>query len=181
MAYDYWVIYDTVTGGVITTGSGVEGAAQAQPLNEGWAVMVIPSQAMRPLGQVDLPTIKASYAASIDQDANKVCSMFITNTPSQMATYLVKEVEARGVLAGDDAPTVFLSTEAEAIGVSVPDLALEVVAQADIWRPIGARIEAARRKAKLTLLAAENLVEIAAAIAINWREVVEPPEPEPEG
>ena len=76
------------------------------------------------------------------------------------------------MLADPAAATTFLSAEAAAIGISVADLAHEVTAQADEWRPIGARIEAARRKAKVDLAAATNLTDIAAATMIEWQAVV---------
>lgn len=169
-----YAIYAEATGELITATLGYEGSSQSQPLEDGWAVLVIPKQALRPLGQVDLDTVKASYAGSIDADADKVRSMFITNTPGQMATYLEKEQEARRVLAGDATPTVFLAAEAAALGTTVPQLAQEVVDQADQWRPIGARIEAARRKAKVDVAQAENLSALAAAALIDWSAIISP-------
>jgi hypothetical protein len=173
---EYFVIYSTATGEPILHDHGPEGGAAMQELHVGEAIMLIPRQALRPLGQVDIDVIKASYAGSIDADADKVRSMFITNTPGQMATYLQKETEARRVLAGDTSDIVFLAAEAAAIDVSVADLAAEVVAQADQWRPLGAAIEAARRRAKVEVTAAANLTELAAAAKIDWQAIVAPAE-----
>ncbi|MBB4858254.1 hypothetical protein HNO88_001573 [Novosphingobium chloroacetimidivorans] len=170
---EYYVVYDIETGAEGHRAQGPEGAAMVQTLPEGKAAMIIPFAAFY-TSPLDLDIIKVSYAASIDADADKVRSMFITNTPGQMATYLQKEAEARRVLAGDTSDTVFLSAEAAAIGVSVADLAAEVVAQADQWRPLGAAIEAARRKAKVAVANATNLAELAAAAKIDWQEVVAP-------
>jgi len=173
---EHYVLYNEETGDLISVGQGPENTTilQTSQLPQGVGIMRIPSQAALALGGIDIPIIKASYAASIDQDADKVRSMFITNTPGQMATYLEKEVEARRVLAHDDGPTIFLDAEAEALGMSVASLAMEIVAQADQWRPIGARIEAARRKAKVDVAAAPHLAALADAAKIDWQAVVAP-------
>jgi hypothetical protein len=167
---EYYVFFNLETGAATWGGKGSVGATALQVANlpEGAGVIQIPQQAVLPLGGVNLDVIKNSYAASIDADADKVRSRFITNTPGQMATYLEKEAEARRVLADPAASTIFLSLEAAALGIDVVELAHEVVTQADLWRPIGARIEAARRKAKVELEAAPHLAAIAAAIRIDW-------------
>jgi hypothetical protein len=148
-------------------------------LPEGTAIMQVPAKAVLPLGGVDLAMIKEHFAGGIDAAAELVRGKFVTNTPGQMATYLEKEAEARSVLTDAATPTVFLALEAAALGKDIVDLAQEVVAQADMWRPIGARIEAARRKAKTDLAAAPHLAAIAAAISIDWLAVVEPAAPTP--
>ena len=173
---EFYVVYNIETGALATKGQGPVGSAAIQVLEPGFAVMIVPRQAVQttdPSG-IDMNAIRASYAGSVDQDAEKVRSVFITSTPGQMGTYLVKEAEARRVLAGEAGNTEFLTAEAEAVGVSIEELASEVVAQADQWRPVGARIEAARRKAKCAIQAASNLTELAAAIVIDWRLVIDP-------
>jgi hypothetical protein len=173
---EHYLLFNAETGALISVGQGPANTVtlQGSQLPDGVAIMQIPSQAVLALGGIDMAIIQASYAASIDADADKVRSMFITNTPGQMATYLEKEAEARRVLAGIDGETLFLSAEADAIGVSVADLAQEVVTQADTWRPIGARIEAARRKAKLDVASAPHLAALADAAKIDWQAIVSP-------
>jgi hypothetical protein len=171
---EFYVVYDIETGAFATKGQGPDGSAALQQLEDGFAVMVVPRQAVQtrdPSG-IDMNAIRVSYAASVDQDADKIRSMFITNTPGQIATYLAKEAEARAVLAGGSGSTTFLSAEADALGITVAELAAEVVAQADQWRPIGARIEAARRKAKVQLSEAANLTAIHDAVQIDWQAVI---------
>jgi hypothetical protein len=169
---EHFVVYEIASGLALYRGSGYEGIAGTQKLEPGEAIMLVPSQALASPREINLDVIKASYCASVDQDADKVRSMFITNTPGQMATYLEKEAEARRVLAGDTSSTLFLSTEAAALDRPISDLAAEVIGQADQWRPIGARIEAARRKTKVALTAATNLTALAEAIKIDWPAVV---------
>lgn len=165
---DYWIIYDAETGVELSRGMGPEGCAAIQVPPQGTALIAIPKAAWD-TSPLDLDIVKASMAASVDADAEKVRSIFVTATPGQFATYLEKEAEARRVLAGHTDNLVFLPLEAEAIGAALPALAAEVVAQADAWRSIGARIEAARRKAKCALVAASTLAEIATAIQIDWQ------------
>jgi hypothetical protein len=169
------VFYSLETGEFNGGWNGADaGSGALQQVPEGMGMLVVPIGAVAPDGRLSLPVIVGYFAALIDAGADKVRSMFITNTPGQMATYLEKEAEARRILAGDDAATVFLSAEAAAIGISVADLAAEVVAQADMWRPIGARIEAARRKAKIGVASAPNLGALAQAAKIDWQAVVAP-------
>jgi len=171
---EYYVVYDTKSGADAYRGQGPVGAAAVQSLQEGLAALVIPEAAFtsHPL---DLAAIKESYGEAIDIAADSVRSRFITNTPGQMATYIEKEAEARRVLADADTPTIFLACEAAALGMDVVDLAREVVAQADQWRQVGARIEATRRKAKTDLAGATHLGAIAVAIRIDWQSAIAPP------
>jgi hypothetical protein len=171
---EYYVVYDIETGQAVSRGEGPAGVAALQQLEEGMATMVVPRQAVQRKGEVNLDAIRISFAASVDQDAGRVRSMFITDAPGQMETYVRKEAEARRVLAGDVTPTLFLATEAAAIGQDLHSLAQEVVDQADAWQPLAARIEAARRASKEQLATATNLSAIAAAIQIDWAAVVAP-------
>jgi len=169
---EYFIVYNQETGAVLWRGECNMGEAEGQrnQLPEGMDLMRVPRKALEnpDPAVIDLQAIKDTYAASIDTDADTVRGKFITNTPGQMATYLVKEQEARSVIADASAPTPFLDAEASAIGKSVTELANEVIAQAEQWRPIGARIEALRRAAKIAVEEAQNLKELRAATFIDW-------------
>jgi len=179
---EHYLLYNIETGATIQIGQGPADtvALYKSNLPPGVGIMQIPSQAVLPLGGIDIDIIKASYGAGINADADKAAFAFgFNNTPRQVATYREKEAEARAVLADPDTPTLFLTIEADEMGITVQDLAQEVVAQADLWRPIGAKIEALRRKANARLAAATNVAEIAAAAQINWHAVVAPDSVEP--
>lgn len=171
------VFYSLETGEFNGGWNGVDaGAGAFQQVPEGMGVLVVPLQAVAANGSLNMPLIVSYFSALVDAGADRVCSNYVTNTPSQFETYRRKEEEARRVLAGDSGPTVFLSAEASALGITVEDLAGQVVAQADAWLPMAAAIEAARRKAKVDIAEAENLAALKAATIIDWQAVVSPPE-----
>jgi hypothetical protein len=170
---DYFVIYDIASGESIMTDHGPGGGAGIQ-LEEGWAVMAIPREAMRPLGRVDLETIKTSYNATVDADADKVRGLVITNYPGQIGTYLEKEAEARRILAGNTSDLCYLSLEAQRFGVTLEERAQVVIDTANEWRPINGRIEDLRVGAKKAITEATNLTQIAQATKINWQAAITP-------
>jgi len=175
---EHYVVFNSATGAEAYRAQGPAGSAELQQLGEGLVALVIPASTFNS-SPLNMPLIKASWAAALDVRADNVRSQFITNTPGQMATYVEKEAEARRILAGESSPIPFLSCEADAIGCDVTDLAHEVVAQADAWRIIGARIEAARRKAKLGIASAANLGELYRALQVDWSAVAAPVEAAP--
>lgn len=164
---DYWVIYNSETGAELSRGMGPDGCAAIQVPPPGTGLMAIPKAAWDTV-PLDLAIVKSATAAAIDADAEKVRSLFVMAAPGQLSTYLEKEAEARRILAGDTDNLAFLPIEAASIGVALVDLAAEVVAQSDRWRSIAARVEAVRRKAKLNILAAAHLADIAAAVRFDW-------------
>jgi hypothetical protein len=170
---EYFVVYDVASGESIMTDHGPGGGAGIQ-LEDGWAVMAIPRQAMRPLGRVDLETIKASYNASVDADANAVRGLKITNYPGQVGTYLEKEAEARRILAGDTSDLFYLPLEAQRFGVTIEQRAQVVLETAAEWRLINGRIEDLRIGAKKAITEATNLTQIAEAAKINWQAAITP-------
>ena len=142
---EYFVICDMVTG-AYRWGIGNPGDALLQALPEGYAVLVVPEAAYPAL---DLDIIRPDILAAVDFGAGATRSQFITVVPGQEATYLRKEQEARGWATGDDPATVpFLDAEATATGVSIDTLAATVIATADAWIVVGAKIEGARMGAK---------------------------------
>jgi hypothetical protein len=54
----------------------------------------------------------------------------------------------------------------------VGDLAAEVSTNAVQWASIGAKIEAARRKAKIAVSAAPNIAEIAVSARVDWNAAI---------
>ena len=167
-----WVYYDLATGAHNGGfGGGDIGASRFQDVPEGMGMLVVPREALAPNGTIDHQIIKAAACAMIDRAADQFASGQVNNTPRQMAVYAEKEAEARRVIAGDPGELVFLPAEAEATGIDLAALAAEVIAQADQWRALSARIEAARRKAKLAVQAAEVIGAIAAATQIDWNQI----------
>lgn len=120
----------------------------------------------------DGAALVAEAHASIDAQAEAVRRRFITAEPGQAMTYLQKEAEARAWLADHAAPTPILTGEAAALGISVFNLAGQVLANAASWGVIGGKIEGARRAAKLAASAATSAAEIRAATNINWQSVI---------
>ncbi len=79
-----------------------------------------------------------------------------------------REAEARAWSLDNDTTTPFLSAEAAARGVTIADLAAEVIQLADAWVAIGAAIEGLRMGAKAAVGRATNLGAIVAAGKVDW-------------
>lgn len=126
-------------------------------------------------GFIDAPG-DVDLHARISAEAGEVRRRFITDVPGQMGTYLVKEAQARAWVATaspDPAEHPHLALEAEATGMSVADVAALVIATADHWRLLDARIEAARRGAIVAVQAAETPEAKLAAAEVDWAAVLD--------
>lgn len=163
---EYAMIYDAATGAHLSTYSGVEGSAAKQELAEGWAIMVVPIDAIAV--PPNLAAIKAFKQTEIDAEAEAERLKYITAGYGQAMTYMAKNAEALGYLANNAYPTPFLSAEAAATGTTVAALAVVVRDAALAWQAAGAAIEAARMGAKAAITAATNLAEIAEAATVDW-------------
>lgn len=162
-----FIVYDTTTGEVSFRGQGPDGTAAIQQLQPGLATMVVPP-AIWGSSPLDLDGIRALAAQQIDRAAEAFRMVYLTPGAGQALTYQTKAAEAAAYLADNTATVPFLSAEASARGMMLPDLANEVASKAAEWTIIGSRIEARRMAAKAAVTAAANLAQIADAIAIDW-------------
>lgn len=119
----------------------------------------------------DLAALQAAACAEIDAAAEAARSAIATPGALQALTYGRKEAEARNMAAGGAGPHILLEAEAAATGVTVAALAATVIAAADAWLVVAARIEAARLVAKASVRAAQSPAAIRAAMAAHPIEV----------
>lgn len=96
--------------------------------------------------------LKEKYLADIDKKAEELRTKLITASPGQAMTYEEKYLEA---LDDSGSPKPFLEKEAEALGVSVEEVAESVRNARARWRIKGPEIEARRMKAKALIKATE--------------------------
>ena len=147
----------------------IDPATQALAWSNGaWLVTTIEP----PDPVVQLAVARARCIAKIDVDAEAARAPFLTPGTGQAMTYTYKAAEAKAWSADNAAPTPFLSAEALARGMTIADLAAEVLASIGAWTAIGARIEAARMGAKVAIAAAGDIDAIEAAVTIDWRKVI---------
>lgn len=162
----HFIVYDQATGAVLRSGicQDADLAAQAR---DGEAVIEATSNAVV-VAEVNLTPVRDALLAQIDADAEATRMRFITPGAGQAMTYLRKEAEAKAYLAGDPAPTPFLSAEAPARSMTLADLAAEVASRAAAWQGIGPKIEAARLAAKKAVQEATNISDMHQAAVIDW-------------
>jgi len=111
---------------------------------------------------------KAGTVPRINYDAGVSRSKFITVIAGQEMTYAEKEREALAYLAASSpvpADYPMLVAEATATGVTLPELAAEVVRVAADWRLIGSQIEGIRRGA---IMAVQEATTTAEVDAVTW-------------
>ena len=171
---EHWAIYNVETGAFLWGGSGPAGYAALQPLPEGAALALVPMAALATPGQVNLEPLRSAAEADLDAQADQLAQKFITPGIRKALTYPRKEAEARAWLASGQPDTVagpFLSKEAAARGMTVPDLAMEVIQRSDAWAAIGSEIEARTQGAKAALAAAATVGAIVAASRIDWSDL----------
>lgn len=125
----------------------------------------------------DLAALAAELLATIDAEAGALRSRFITVSPGQDMAYMRKEAEGRALVKGEPGPFTMIEAEAAATGVSVEALAVQVVAIADQWIPLAAKIEAARMKAKKAVRGAQSEEEMRAAARVDWEKLLDPGKP----
>ncbi len=118
-----------------------------------------------------LEEIREEGQYKVDRMAGGARSRIITTVPGQAETYLAKEREARDWLAAEaagDQPVLadypMLQAETAVTGQSATEAAQAIVARADQWRVLGARIERVRRQGKLDIEAAPDAAGVEAVI-----------------
>ena len=118
-----------------------------------------------------LSEVRATGRHKVDRMAGGARSRIITTVPGQAETYLAKEREARDWLAVEAAggqPVLadypMLQAETAVTGQSATEAAQAIVARADQWRVLGARIERVRRQGKLDIEAAPDAAGVEAVI-----------------
>ncbi len=109
----------------------------------------------------DLVSHRDLVVRTVNSKADLIAEAFITPGARQAMSYLRKETEARNWSEGaDPANFPFLSAEAEALSISLPDLVAEVIQAANAWIPVGKAIEARRRQLNLEARGASSREEL---------------------
>jgi len=169
---EYFVIYDLATGDLLMRGSGPPGTAAQQILEETQGIILVPREALN-TSEINMDAVRASLLEQIDAAAEDIRSRFITLGSGQALTYQRKESEARAwTPETDPAEVPFLAAEAAALGVSLSEVVTTVIEAADFWAVVGAAIEAVRLRAKRAVADAGGFHELAAAVLVDWTEVV---------
>ena len=164
---EYWIIYDLATGEDRLRGSGPVGTAALQAVLEGFGIVLVPPAAvMGPT--IDLDVIRSASLAGIDAQAELVRQSILTPGAGQAMTYQRKEAEARAWSLDNDTTTPFLTAEAGARGMTIADLAAEIIQLADAWVATGATIEGLRMGTKAAVSRAATLGAIVAAGKVDW-------------
>lgn len=120
-----------------------------------------------------LGALRPALRQHIDQAAGQARARHITTSPGQESTYIAKGQEAERYIAdgapADTAPYVMLTAEAGALGITVADLADQVIATRTAWLHLAGAVEAARLGGKAAVEGAETIAaaEAAAAVAIE--------------
>lgn len=161
-----FIVYDPETGEVLRAGEAPDHMV-AQQAGAGEAVVAVPPGVIG-WPDIDLGPLRRLLKSQVDDQAEAFRLRFITGGAGQAATYMRKEAEARAWLVDVGAATPMLAAEAAAIGVTVAELAAEVVVNADQWVAIGAAVEARRRGAKMALDAAAHIAALVAAGTVDW-------------
>ena len=164
---EHWIVYDLESGDERWRGSGSVGSAAQQQLPEDLGVVIVPQAAIVGAA-LDLGVLRDTAAASIDAQAEGVRQSILTPGAGQAMTYQRKEAEARAWSLHNDTATPFLSAEAGARGMTIAELAAEIIELADAWVAIGAAIEGLRMGAKAAVGRAANLGAIVAAGKVDW-------------
>jgi hypothetical protein len=93
---------------------------------------------------------------------------FVTDFPGQDAVYSAKEAEALRYLddsTPDPGNYVFLTQEANAVGMTMEELASLWISKGNLWRQAAAAIESARMTAKAEIDSAASVEDVDEAMA----------------
>jgi len=162
-----WIVYDLASGEELYAGTSPAGTASSQVLSEGAGLIVVPLAliAQRPR---DLDALRSALILGIDNDAERARSRFITALPGQVGTYWLKERVARRWVADPTTPAAMLQPEATARGMTLAELADEVIANAEAWEQLAGAIEGLRFGAKVAIGAATTIGAIVEAARVDW-------------
>lgn len=111
-----------------------------------------------------LAETKATALAIIDVCAGAARARYITVTPGQEATYLMKGQQARDyAAAGYTGPApLMVAAEQEAVGDASPQVAAQrIIAEESLWAAKAAQIERERRSRKIAVAAAVDSEAVA--------------------
>lgn len=114
---------------------------------------------------------KTEAVAQVNRQAGESRSRYITVTPGQEATYIMKEAEVKAYLAAEnpvDTDYPILKAEADACGMTLAAVASLVSSTAAAWRQVAAQIEGLRRGAIVAIESATTGAQIDQALAITW-------------
>lgn len=166
----HFIVYNQQTGAVLRSGVCQDNdfLLQAQ---DGEGVIEATAEAITVV-EVNLQPVKTALCARVNADAEEVRSQFITMGSGQAMTYLMKHQEAVAFAADPNASVPMLSAEAQALGLTVAQVAEMVSAAFALWTVIGSAIEAARRQANVEIMAADNLLAMNSAATINWPAII---------
>jgi len=171
---EYWIVYHIETGEELYPGSSDYAGAHAyQHVPDGAGMVVVPADVAHSMPR-DLFALRAALLARVDEQAEQVRSRFITATPGQIGTYVLKEAAARAWLADNTAPTVMLAPEAASRGMTIAALVEEVIANAEAWTHLSGLIEGGRFAAKAAIASATTIGGIAEAEKVDWSAVLNP-------
>jgi hypothetical protein len=130
-----------------------------------------------PADQPALDQVKATAAAAIDQAAGATRQKYITTSPGQEATYTEKARQCEAYKdAGypatpDPISHAYVVAEANAQQCSYRVACDAILAERDQWAVLGAKIEEARRKAKLAVTAAVDAEAVDVALQTGLAEL----------
>lgn len=119
----------------------------------------------------DIGELEFELLADIDNQAERVRGLFITNTASQPSVYLQKEQEAEALMANleiGEGETPNITREAARTGETRFDVAVAILTQANLWRQISAMIEDVRLGSKDAVRAAQTVGEKRQMAQIDW-------------
>lgn len=172
---EHWIVFDLASGEARWRGSGPYGAAAAQPLPEGLGVVIVPQAVVAsPTDDLDLASLRAALINSVDMQAEQRRSLYITALPGQVGAYWLKEAVARRWLADNAVSTAALQPEATARGMTIAELAAEVIANAEAWELLSGVIEGVRFTAKVGIDTASNIGGIVQAATLDWSDLDAP-------
>jgi hypothetical protein len=170
---EFWIVYDLATGEELYVGQGAIGTAAYQQAPEGCGVILVPAAMVRQVPR-DLDALRAALVMGVDNEAERMRATHITALPGHVSAYWLKAEAARRWLADNDASTVMLASEARARGMTIAELAAQVIAKADAWAIVADAIEGIRFTAKAAIEAATTIGAIAQAAVIDWTVLDEP-------
>lgn len=105
---------------------------------------------------------KAEYLNKIDELAGQVRARFLTVTPGQELTYLMKLNEAK---AYPQTINPWIAAESLATGKTEAQVVESILASANVWESVGVLIESSRLGAKGRVNSATTATEMYAAFS----------------
>lgn len=168
---EFYIVFNKETGTPMWRGQCPTGEAKRQ-VTDGLDVIVVPVSVMTG-EEISITAIQDYICSLIDNSADAFCQQFLTPGATQTMRYELKYQEALKYTENKDSPTPMLLAEANALGITLDELAAKVIFNREKFNMLVSIVEPNRIKFKQDVKNTVNLNEMLEITKMSWKTICE--------